>query len=86
MSEGPQTSGQVPRGARPDAVRNNRPHLVKNVQCLRCTYQIRVLTALAAESGQRLTVVVPKGARLSADLTQFVKDNKTAITIERRAT
>lgn len=86
MTERPQTSGQVPRGARPDAVKDNRPLLIKNVQRLRCTYQIRVLTALAMESGQRLTVVLPKGARLSADLAQFVKDNKTAITIQRRAT
>lgn len=86
MTGPPLTSGQVPRGARPDAVRNNRPYLIKNVQRLRCTYQLRVLTALAGQSGQRLTVVLPKGARLSADLAQFVRDNKGAITIERRAT
>lgn len=86
MTGSPHTSGQVPRGARPDAVRNNRPYLIKNVQRLRCTYQIRVLTTLAQQGGQRLTVVLPKGARLSADLAQFVRDNRTAIAIERRAT
>lgn len=80
-----QTSGQVPRGARPDAVRNNRPYLIKNVPRLRCTYQIKVLTALAEQGGQRLTVVLPQGARLSADLAEFVRAHKSAITIERRA-
>ena len=86
MNGTPHTSGQVPRGARPDAIRDNRPYLIKKVDQLRCTYQIRVLTAVAAASGQRLVVVVPKGARLTPDLRQFVRDHKGAITIERRPT
>lgn len=84
MTGTPLTSGQVPRGARPDAVRNNQLYLIKKVDRLRCTYQIRVLTALAEHAGQRLVVVVPKGARLTPDLTQFVRDHRSSITIERR--
>ncbi|CAN7307427.1 hypothetical protein [Knoellia sp. LjRoot47] len=80
----PHTSGQVPRGARPDAVKDNWPHLIKNVSRLRCTYQIRVLTALAEDAGQRLVVVVPKGTRLSRDLTQFIRDHKASIRVDRR--
>jgi hypothetical protein len=79
------TSGQVPRGARPDAVRDNRPYLIKNVVRLRCTYQIRVLTALAEQAGQRLVVVVPRGTRLTPDLTQFMRDHKASIMVERRS-
>ncbi|MFM2475589.1 hypothetical protein, partial [Burkholderia cenocepacia] len=80
----PMTRGQVPRGARPDAVAQDRHVLIKHVTRLRCTYQIRVLTAAAARSGRRLVVVVPTGARLSPDLAAFVREHRPSIVIERR--
>ena len=76
------TRHQVPRGSRPDGVRGAEAFLIKNVSLLRLTYQIRLLTFLAAERGSRLVIVVPKAGRLSPDLREFVRAN-AAVRIQR---
>jgi hypothetical protein len=77
------TRHQVPRGSRPDAVSGAAAYLFKNVTLLRLTYQIRLLTFLAAERGQRLVIRLPRAARLSSDLRRFVKDNSSVLKVER---
>lgn len=76
------TSHQVARGSRPDAVSGSTAYLIKKVSQLRLTYQIRLLTFLAAERGSRLVIVMPKSSRLSPDLREFVNEHP-ALVIER---
>jgi hypothetical protein len=70
------TKHQVPRGSRPDAVAGNDAYLVKAVSYLRLTYQIRLLTFLASESGARLTIRVPNGCSTSPELASFLSNNR----------
>jgi hypothetical protein len=77
------TRHQVARGSRPDAVSGAKAYLFKNVSELRLTYQIRLLTFLAAERGSRLVVRVPKSTRLSRDLRGFVTENSAVLKVER---
>lgn len=77
------TRHQVARGSRPDAVSGSRAYLIKNVSELRLTYQIRLLTFMAAEQRARLIIRVPKSARLSRDLRSFVKESSGVLKIER---
>ena len=77
------TRHQVARGSRPDAISGSNAFLFKNVSMLRLTYQIRLLTFLAAEQGSRLVIRIPKSARMSRDLRAFVKENSGVLTIER---
>ena len=77
------TRHQVARGARPDAVSGSKAYLLKNVSELRLTYQIQLLTFLAAERGSRLVIRVPKSARLSRHLRGFVRENSAVLKIER---
>ena len=83
MSDAPYTRHQGPRGARPDAIHSNRMHLVKNVERLRLTYQIRLLTALAADRGMSLVLHVPAWTRVSGDLRAFVAEHPRILKIER---
>lgn len=77
------TRHQVARSSRPDAVSGSKAYLFKNVSELRLTYQIRMLTFLAAERKSRLVIRIPKEARLSVDLRLFVKENSAVVRIER---
>jgi hypothetical protein len=77
------TRHQVPRGARPDAHSGASWYLLKFVSELHLTYQIRVLTFGAKQSGVRLTIRVPRPARLSAPLRAFVKEHKDVLRVER---
>ena len=77
------TSSQVARGARPDAVSGSKAWLLKYVSCLRLTYQIRLLTFLATERGERLIIRVPRRTRLSTDLRAFVRDHRSTLRVER---
>jgi hypothetical protein len=76
------TGHQVARGARPDAVDGDTWFLLKFVPRLRLTYQIRLLTFGAEQSGVRLVIRVPKGCRLSAPLRDFVRTH-AAVKIQR---
>jgi hypothetical protein len=69
------TEHQVARGTRPDAVDGDVWYLLKFVSRLRLTYQIRLLTFGAEQSGVRLVIRVPKGCRLSAPLRDFARRN-----------
>ena len=77
------TSHQVARGSRPDAVSGNMWYLFKKVSELRLTYQIRLLTFLAADSGARIVIRLPKSSRLSEDLQEFVKVHNSVLRIEK---
>lgn len=79
------TRHQVARGSRPDAVSGSKAYLFKNVSELRLTYQIRLLTVLAAERKSRVVIRIPKSAQLSRDLRDFVKANAAVLEIERVA-
>jgi hypothetical protein len=67
------TSGQVPRGARPDAEVFNRVYLIKNVSTLRATYQIRLLAFRAVEKGTTLIIRVPESCHFEASLKSLIK-------------
>ena len=62
------TSHQTARGTRPDGNFGSTLYLVKRVSLLRLTYQIRLLTMMAATQRGRLVIQIPKGARASRDL------------------
>jgi hypothetical protein len=76
------TKHQVPRGARPDAIKGDRVYLIKAVERMRLTYQVRVLTAEAQDRGMRLIIRLPKSARVSSDLRAFV-GAQASVSIER---
>ena len=61
------------RGARADAVQGSKFHLIKYVPFMRLTYQVRLLAAQAAQASGTLIIHLPKGARMSSDLQEFVK-------------
>lgn len=77
------TSGQTARGSRPDAVSGTKVYLLKIASYLRLTYQIRLLTFLASEHGNKLVIRLPAQARMSPDLRAFVKKNARFVRIER---
>ncbi len=77
------TRQQVARGSRADAIDEARWYLFKKVSRLRLTYQIRLLTFGAGESGARLLIRVPKRCEVSAPLRDFLRDNKEFVRMER---
>lgn len=79
MIERRYTRHQVARGSRPDAVVNRTAYLIKNVSTLRLTYQIRLLTFAASESGSRLVIRIPRRGALSRDLDRFVQEHKKVV-------
>jgi len=78
------TRHQVARGSRPDAVKRDRVMLIKATSYQRLTYQIRLLTFLAAGRGAALELVVRKECRLSPDLRAFQKEHRQWLKVERR--
>lgn len=70
------TSHQTARSSRPDAVDGSSCYLIKNVSTMRLTYQVQLLTELAAARQMTLVLVLPAGARTSADLDDFVASNR----------
>ncbi|PQO40050.1 hypothetical protein C5Y97_06975 [Blastopirellula marina] len=77
------TKHQVARGTRADAVRNDSFFLLKNVSTLRLTYQIRLLTVRAAETGRKLVIRVPAACKLHPTLSAFRKEHSKILRIER---
>ncbi len=67
------TAHQVARGSRPDAVSGNTWYLVKAASLVRLSYQVRLLTFMAAERGARLVIRVPESSRAFADLRAFAR-------------
>ena len=77
------TSSQTARGTRPDGSFGSTLYLVKRVSLLRLTYQIRLLTMMAATQRGRLVIQIPKGARASRDLRAFIKEHSKDVRLER---
>jgi hypothetical protein len=77
------TRHQVARGARPDAADGGSWVLLKWVSELHLTYQIRLLTFAAAQERARLTIKVPKRCRLSPPLSEFLKQHKRLVKLQR---
>lgn len=78
-----QTKHQVARGAFPDAQHQNNIYLFKNVSTLRATYQVRLLTYLAAEAGKTLIIDVPSHFKPHPSLSKLVKEFPKTIRIEK---
>jgi hypothetical protein len=76
------TRHQVARGSRPDSKSGDTWYLFKHVDALRLTYQIRLLTFAAQQSGCRLVVRTPVGSKVSMSLQEFVRSNKSTIRID----
>lgn len=83
MSDYRYTRHQVARSSRPDAVSGSKAYLIKNVSCLRLTYQIRLLTFMASERGSTLIIRLPAAAKLSGDLQRFVRDHRRTLKVEK---
>ena len=77
------TKHQVPRGARADAEQGDALFLLKNVSSLRLTYQIRLLTFRATDTGRRLTIRVPTRCIIHPSLRDFQRDHSKVIRIEK---
>lgn len=77
------TRHQVARGSRPDAISGSTWYLIKNASLLRLTYQIRLLTYAAGDSGAQLVLRVPKGCRLSRPLREHIQANKPAVRVQK---
>jgi hypothetical protein len=73
----------VARGTRPDTEVDRVMYLLKNVSTLRPTYQIRLLTYLAAERKRRLVIRVPKHCQPAKSLREFIAKNKKLIALEK---
>jgi len=58
----------MPRGARPDAETAEKVYLIKHVPALRATYQVKLLTFLAAQQGKKLVLRVPAACQFDATL------------------
>ena len=78
-----QTRHQVARGTRPDAQDGDRVYLFKNVSTLRATYQIRLLTYMAARRGAVLIIEVPRYCEVMPSLARYLKSNRGHIRLER---
>jgi hypothetical protein len=78
-----QTKNQVARGARADAERSDAFFLLKNVSALRLTYQIRVLSYRAFESGRKFVIRVPAGCHIHPSLKAFQNENAKILRIEK---
>jgi hypothetical protein len=72
----------IPRGAFSDAETGEGISLLKNVSALRLTYQIRLLTFRAVETGRKLIIEVPKESSIHPDLRDFLKDYPKNVRIE----
>lgn len=77
------TRHQVARGSRPDAVRNDAFFLLKNVSSLRLTYQIRLLTYLAEDSGRKLIIRVPVTCEFHETLRAFQNEHSGTLRFEK---
>jgi len=77
------TRNQVARGTRADAVRSSTMFLLKNVSSLRLTYQIRLLTLQAQETGRNLVIRTPQTCKLHSTLRQFQSEHSKIVRIEK---
>jgi len=76
------TDDQVPRGALPDAVTDDAVYVFKHVSTLRATYQVRLLTYLAASTKKKLILRVPRGFKPAPSLLALMEKAPGVIVIE----
>lgn len=76
------TDDPVPRGALPDEVTEDSVYLFKQVSMLRATYQVRLLTYMAASRNKRLVIRVPRGFRPAPSLLALMQKAPGVILIE----
>ncbi|GIH09340.1 hypothetical protein Rhe02_74070 [Rhizocola hellebori] len=75
---------QAARGSRPDATDDGSSwYLLKMVSHMRLTYQIKLLTFAAAESGALLIIRVPRACHVSDSLRDFLSAHKARVKLER---
>jgi hypothetical protein len=67
------TKHQVARSAKPDGERFNVMYLIKNVQQLRATYQIRLLAFRAVDKKMKLVLRVPASCEFDASLRDLIE-------------
>jgi hypothetical protein len=77
------TKHQVARGSRPDTESHDTLYLIKKVQSLRLTYQIRLNVFRALRTGSKLVLRIPKDCALYPDLRDFQKEHSKVLRVER---
>lgn len=77
------TKHQVARGTKPDAEIGDKLYLIKRVSILHATYQIRLLTYLAATQNKKLIIKVPIDYKKGNSFKQFLAENKNVIKVEK---
>ncbi len=78
------TQSQVARGTRADAETWDALVLFKRCSLLRATYEVRLLTYLAASSGKKLIIELPKGAKLDKSLQELRRVSGSTIKVRRK--
>jgi hypothetical protein len=78
-----EASDTIPRGTRPDAVTADRIKIFKNVSRLRATYQVRLLSYMAAKNGKVLEIIVPQRCIIDPTLNRLLEDYDGTVTIVR---
>jgi len=78
------TKHQVARGSLPDAESHDSLLLIKRVSEMRATYQVRLLTFFAIQTGRKLTIELPKKSKLHKSLKDFRKQFPSVVKIVRR--
>jgi len=81
MQDG-RADNRVPRGALPDAETEDAVYLFKHVSTLRATYQVRLLTYLAASRKKKLIIRVPRGFTAAPSLLALMEKVPGVIVIE----
>jgi hypothetical protein len=67
------------RGARPDAETSEKIYLIKQVPALRATYQVRLLSFLAAQRGKKLVLRVPPACQFDDALQELLQARPDAV-------
>ena len=79
---GLRTDDRVPRGTVPDVVTEDAVHVFKFVSTLRATYQVRLLTYLAASTNRKLIIQVRCGFKPAPSLVALMEKAPGVIVIE----
>ena len=77
------TKHQTARRSRPDAEVGEKIYLIKSPSKLFLTYQIKLLTYMAAQRKKKLVLRAPKTTVFDDTLRSFIKENKNLILVER---
>ena len=67
------TKHQVARSAKPDGEKFNVMYLIKNVQKLRATYQIRLVAFRAVDNKMKLVLRVPASCEFDSSLQDLIE-------------